>query len=233
MSHSAPIRPLPFQIVMLGATGAVGGHVVRTLQTTPQVEKLTLLNRRDVPALAGTNTTQYAVDVMHADSYAPHLVGHNAAVCTLGVGQPSKISKEEFVRVDRDAVIAFATACKDAGVAHFSILSSVGADAKSRSLYLRTKGELNEALTALKFERLSVFQPSMILTPSNRYGLSQAVLLKVWPLLDPIFLGRFKKFRGIDVGALGTAIAHNVLRTGSGSETLQWPEIQALASAMG
>jgi hypothetical protein len=46
-------------------------------------------------------------------------------------------------------------------------------------------------------------------------------------------LGRFKKFRGIDVGALGTAIAHNVLRTGSGSETLQWPEIQALAGAMG
>jgi uncharacterized protein YbjT (DUF2867 family) len=216
---------------MLGATGAVGGHVARALQTAPQVTKLTLLNRRNLLQLTAPNTTQREVDVMSAAAYAPHLAGHNAAVCTLGVGQPSKISKEEFVRIDRDAVIAFASACKEAGIAHFSILSSVGANAQSQSFYLRTKGELNDALKALKFERLSLFQPSMILTPANRYGLSQALILAVWPRLDPMLQGGFKKYRGIGVDVLGKAIANNVLHSGGGTETLQWPEIKALAGA--
>jgi len=63
------------------------------------------------------------------------------------------------------------------------LLSSVGISPKSKSFFLRTKGELVEALKALNFERLSIFMPSMILTPTNRYGFSQALTLAVWPKL--------------------------------------------------
>ena len=78
------------------------------------------------------------------------------------------MSKAEFVHIDKDVVIAFATICKQNSVRHFELLGAVGTDSKSRSFYLRIKGELEEALVALNFERLSLFQPSMILTPTNR-----------------------------------------------------------------
>jgi len=146
----------------------------------------------------------------------------------MGVGQPSKVSQEEFLKIDKIAVLNFATACKAAGVRHFELLSSVSTNAASKSFYLRTKGELEAGLQALNFERLSIFKPSMILTPHNRYGLVQAITLFAWPLLSPLFGGAARKFRGIKVDALGRAIALNVFEEKQGFEELHWDEFQAL-----
>jgi uncharacterized protein YbjT (DUF2867 family) len=166
--------------------------------------------------------------VLNPQSYAHFLSGHDVAVCCMGVGQPSKASKEEFIKIDKTAVLDFATACKQAGVRHFQLLSSVGADAASRSFYLRTKGELNDAISALDFERTSFFQPSMILTPTNRYGFSQGLMLAVWPALSTALVGGLSKFRGIKVETLGRAIANNAFTTGQGVEVLQWEGINRL-----
>jgi uncharacterized protein YbjT (DUF2867 family) len=220
---------LPLTVVMLGASGAVGGTVVAALQAMPQLKKLTLLNRRLLPKLGGANTQQYVVDVFAPLSYQQQLAGHHTAICTLGVGEPSKVTHAELVRVDKDAVIAFATACRQSGVKHFELLGAVATDPKSRNFYLRTKGELRDALAAMDFERLSIFQPSMILTPTNRYGLSQGLTLKLWPLLHPLFRGSARKYRGIPVETLGSAMALNLQTIGHGTELLHWPEFVALA----
>jgi len=102
--------------------------------------------------------------------------------------------------VDKLAVIDFAKACKAGGVKHFELLSSVGISADSSSFFLRSKGELVEELKALNFERLSIFQPSMILTPTNRYGFMQGLTLAVWPVIDKLLIGGLRKYRGIKVG---------------------------------
>lgn len=217
---------------MIGATGAVGGQVVAALQTLPQLDKLTIVGRRTLAEPMGPSVKQEIVEVLDPKTYRHLLAGHEIAICTLGVGQPSKVSAAEFVKVDRDAVIAFATACKEAGVKHFELLGAVGADAKSRSLYLRTKGELQDALVALRFERLSLFQPSMILTPTNRYGIGQAILLALWPLLSRLFVGAWRKYRGIPVQTLGAAIAANIVTQRRGVEILHWQDFVALAAPM-
>ena len=123
---------------MLGTSGAVGHEVVKVLCARSAVAKLTLLNRRHLTDVSGAVIEEHIVDVLNPQTYKHLLDGHQCAVCTLGVGQPSAVSNAEFVRVDKDAVIGFARACKEASVAHFELLSSVGADARSRSLYLRS-----------------------------------------------------------------------------------------------
>ena len=216
--------PQTLSVVMLGASGAVGGQVAKTLMAMPELQRLSLLNRRSLPELTGTSVTQHTVDVLNPATYQTQLPGHDCAVCTLGVGEPSTMSKEEFVRIDKDAVITFATACKAAGIRHFELLGSVGAHSKSSAFYLRTKGELQDALIALNFERLSLFQPSMILTPTNRYGFSQALVLAFWPKLSGLLFGRLRKYRGIRVETLGAALAKNLMTTGQGVEILQWEQ---------
>jgi uncharacterized protein YbjT (DUF2867 family) len=212
------------KIVMLGASGAVGQQVVAALSARPGWEQLSLLNRRNLAGPLDSRCAQHLVDSLDVASYTHHLPGHQAAVCTLGAGQPSAMGEAEFVRVDRDAVIAFAKACKSAGVLHFELLSAVGADSGSRSLYLRTKGELCDSLQALGFERLSLFQPSMILTPTNRYGLMQGAMLVVWPLLNPVLAGPLRKYRGVRVEQLGAAMALHLLKPGQGVQRLLWDE---------
>jgi uncharacterized protein YbjT (DUF2867 family) len=163
-------------------------------------------------------------------SYSHLLPGHDCAICTFGVGEPSKVSHDELVRVDKDAVMAFAIACRAAGIRHFELLGAVAANPASRNFYLRTKGELREGLAALGFGRLSIFQPSMILTPTNRYGLTQGLTLALWPKLHPLLQGRASKYRGIAIETLGTAMAKNLLTTPTTSvEILHWPEFVALA----
>ena len=103
-------------VVMIGATGAVGGHVAKTLVQMPDVGRVTLLGRRPLDGISADKTVQTVIDVFDAASYEPILTGQDAAICTLGVGQPSKISKDEFVKIDKLAVLAFAESCKAAGV---------------------------------------------------------------------------------------------------------------------
>ncbi|TQV83631.1 NAD(P)H-binding protein [Denitrobaculum tricleocarpae] len=218
------------RVVMLGATGAVGTEVVRALTAMEEVGELVLVGRSAFNSLEHPKIRAHTADVFDPAAYAVHLAGAEVAICTFGVGQPSKVIRQDFLRIDRDAVLAFGRACKEAGVSHFQLLSSVGADANSLSFFLRAKGELEEGLQALGFDRLSLFHPSMILTPTNRYGLSQALVLALWPRLSPVFFGRLKKYRGIEVEKLGRAIALNLRRSGQGSDVLEWPEIMALAS---
>src|SRR4051794_8338714 len=104
--------PRSNSIVMLGATGAVGGHTARTLARLPEVTRLSLLGRRPAEGLAGGPIEQHVIDIFAPSSYRNLLAGHDTAICTLGVGEPSKMSKAEFVRIDRDAVLDFASACR-------------------------------------------------------------------------------------------------------------------------
>jgi uncharacterized protein YbjT (DUF2867 family) len=213
-------------VVVLGATGAVGGQALAALLASPAFERVTTLGRRAVPGVASGKLEQPVIDPGKPASYESLLPGHAVAICTLGVGEATKITKEEFRRVDFDYVLDFAKACKRQGVSHFALLGSVGANAKSRFFYLRCKGELEEAIAALGFDRVSFFRPSMILTPTNRYGISQAIVLKVWPIVDKAFFGPLRKYRGITIRELGTAMARNAERPGRGVEVLTWPDFK-------
>ena len=215
-------------IVFLGASGAVGSEALNTVLSFSEIDKIMLLGRRKGKHTLSNTLTEKIVDISDSSSYEEYVKDFDTAICTLGVGEPSKTSKEEFVKIDKTAVLDFATVCKNNGVRHFQLLSSVGVSASSKSFFLRTKGELIVGLKALHFDRLSIFQPSMILTPTNRYGLSQAIVLKVWPKLDFILQGNARKYRGIKMAELGKAIANNSLTKGVGTEYLQYDDFKQL-----
>ena len=49
------------------------------------------------------------------------------------------------------------------GVGHYLLVSSAGADAATTHPYLRMKGELEQRVLQLPFQRISIFQPSMLM----------------------------------------------------------------------
>lgn len=217
-------------VVMIGGTGAVGVEVVKTILNMEKVERLTLLGRRYLSLNNEEKIIQHKIDIFEPSSFQPFLANHQIAICTLGVGEPSKLSRADFLKIDKQAVIDFASSCKQAGVKHFSLLSSVGINAKSSNFYLRSKGELVEEIISLNFNRFSIFQPSMILTPKNRYGIMQGISLKVWPLLKPILIGRARKFRGIPVEILGQSMAENISLDKSGVAYYQWDDFYEIVN---
>ena len=218
-------------IVFIGATGAVGSITLHQLLSDENTSRILTLGRRTIEIKETSKILHQAViDIHDPTSYADLIVDYDIAICTLGVGEPSKISKADFIAIDKTAVLHFAKICREKGVRHFHLLSSVGTSSTSRNYYLRTKGELHDELIKLNFDSLSIYQPSMILTPQNRYGWTQAIFLKVWPKLDFIFQKGWRKYRGIKVDMLGKAIANNVSLEQQGIEYLQYDDFLRLQS---
>jgi uncharacterized protein YbjT (DUF2867 family) len=215
--------------VLLGSTGAVGGQVLAELLRSPAFTTVTTVGRRpsDVPD-PPAKLAQHKVNLEDPASYQPLLAGHDVALCTLGIGQPSKFSREEVRKVEIDYVMGFARACRSEGVKHFSLLTSVGANPKSRFYYVEMKGSLEKQVEALQFPRTSFIQPSMILTPENRYGVTQALTLAIWPKINWALVGGLRPFRGIEVEDLGRAMALNAARSGEGVERVTWDGFQEI-----
>jgi uncharacterized protein YbjT (DUF2867 family) len=143
----------------------------------------------------------------------------------MGIGQPRKVAKREFWKVDVEQTTSFARACKIAGVQHFSLLSSVGADPNSRTNYLHVKGVAEERIQQMGFTRTSFFRPSLLVTKQIRYGLQDRITQALVPLFSRLFHPRFHE---IKVEDLGRAMRINAERHGNGVEDLTYPEFRKL-----
>ena len=221
--------------VVLGGTGAVGGAVVRALLASDAWRRVTVLVRRAdaLAELTDPRLERRVVDVLDPGQYERWLPGHGVAFCTMGIGEPSKVAREEFRRVDLDGTAAFAAACRRQGITHFLLLTAVLANPRSSIYYTHVKGAVEERVKGEGFARASFFRPSLLITPTNRYGFTQAVLLKLFPFIDPLLVGSLSRFRSIKVSDLGKAMVRHAERPGAGVEVLEWKEFQAVLQGTG
>jgi uncharacterized protein YbjT (DUF2867 family) len=228
--------PAPRSAIVLGATGAVGSALVRELLAASAWTAVSALVRRpasDLAGLPGAEKLHASVVTMDDLESATGrvLAGRvppDVAFCTLGVGQPRKVSAAEHRRVDVDYALAFARACHAAGVGHFSLLTSVGADAAARSRYLRVKGDVEAGVRALGFARVSFFRPSLLVTRELRYGLQDRVTQWAFPRLSGLLPSRFREVRVED---LARAMRLDAERAGAGVAVLHHDEGAALLAA--
>src|SRR5438552_3189511 len=98
------VRPsTPIHVVLLGATGAVGRNVLAEALRSPAFETVTTLGRRPADIVDGEaprgKLVQHIVDFEESASYRALVEGHTTAVCTLGVGEPSKSTREEVWKI--------------------------------------------------------------------------------------------------------------------------------------
>jgi uncharacterized protein YbjT (DUF2867 family) len=220
-----------YQAIVIGATGAVGSSLVRELIASPLCKQVTAVVRRELPEeFFDDPANKVRVQILDMDNLGTEAIAAarhcDAAFCTMGIGQPRKVTKEQFWKVDVEYALAFARACKLAGVQHFSLLSSVGANAESRSNYLRVKGTVEERLASIGFARVSLFRPSLLVTKYVRYGLQDRLTQALFPVVAK-FLS--PKFHQIKVEELGRAMRMNAERPGvKGIESLTYPEFRKL-----
>ena len=230
---------LPCHAVVLGATGAVGAALVRELLQSERWATVTTFGRRAPEALLETieaarrsRVRSHVVDMSSLEADVERILvaaggaAGSAGFCTLGVGQPRKVPREEVWRVDVGYAGAFARACRAAGVGHMSLLSSVSADAASRNYYLRVKGSAEAAVTAAGCPRTSLFRPSLLVTKELRYGLQDRVSQWLLPKLSPLLPSRFHEIRVED---LARAMRVNAERPAAAAvEILHWKEFMQL-----
>ena len=156
-------------MLLAGATGLIGGLVLARCPDAIPV------SRRPIPGRPGV--------VADFDDLPP-LPPAQVAVCALGTNRAKAGSDAAFRAVDHDAVLAFARAAKTAGVTHFILVSSVGANPNASLLYPRTKGEVEAALDRMAFTRLDILQPGLLIGPRAERRPVERFLQAAAPLMD-------------------------------------------------
>ncbi len=163
-------------LLILGATGLVGGHLLSLALEDSRVGALTAPTRRPLPLNAKLHNP--VVDFDHLTWQEPWWRA-DAVVCALGTTMAQAGSREAFRRVDHDYVIDAAVHARRAGCATFVLNSSLGADPADSSFYLRVKGEVERDLQALGFSSLTFVRPSLLdggPRPDNRPGEALALI---------------------------------------------------------
>jgi uncharacterized protein YbjT (DUF2867 family) len=188
-------------IIMAGTTGLIGGLLLKRVSG----HDLTLIGRRTNPA-ASNKARQLIGEV--ADW--PALIAKaraNVAICTLGTTIRVAGSKDAFAAIDRDAVVAFAEGAYAGGARQFMMVSSVGANPKASNFYLATKGQAEEGVKAIGFDRIDIFRPGLL--RGERGGEARPVerlMINLSPITNLLTPRLFDHYRAIDADAVAGAI---------------------------
>jgi uncharacterized protein YbjT (DUF2867 family) len=219
--------------LVVGATGLVGTRCVACLSRTSEYASVRCLVRRAgaIPGAAGSNVEERVVDfgALTDDDVA----GIDDVFCAMGTTMKKAGSKDAFRVVDHDLPLAVARRAVAAKARRFVLVSSVGASATSSTFYLRTKGELEDALATLGFTALHVLRPSFLLgsrSAESRTG--EAIGIAVARLVSPLLLGGLGRYRAIEADDVARAMVAAAIGTdpASGRAVYEYADLLRLAA---
>jgi uncharacterized protein YbjT (DUF2867 family) len=199
------------RLVMVGASGMVGGYALRCALNNSTVERVTSIGRKKLgishPKLKEVLHQNFA----DCSALADALLGQDAAVYCLGTYTGS-VSDVELRAITADYTIEFVRVLRDSSPnSAFSFLSGNGADptGRSRFPFARYKGQAEKSLLAAGFPRVYLFRPAYIypVLPRQEPNFSYRLLRALYPAFRLLFPNQV-----IRADDLGWAMMDVVLR---------------------
>ncbi len=150
--------------IIAGATGLIGECLTRQLLDDSDFETVTVLVRKSGALSSQVKSPKLKELVVDYDRLAEKAEAMKAThwFCTLGTTIKKAGSKEAFIKVDRDYVLAFAKIAKEKNCESFHLVTALEANPKSMIFYGRVKGQVEESLKALNLKSLHIYRPSLL-----------------------------------------------------------------------
>src|SRR3984885_7837035 len=221
------------RVVIVGATGMVGGYALRYALAHPAVGFVTSIGRRKL----GISNPKLS-EIVHRDfadcsSLAEVLSGQDVSVFSLGA-YTGAVSVSELRTITVDYTVEFARVLRGSSpAAAFSFLSGSGADptGRSRMPFARYKGEAENALLAAGFPHVYIFRPAYIypVEPRKEPNFTYRLMRGIYPAFRVLFPNQV--IRADDLAR--TMVDAAVRSTGEhGSPVLENRDIRALTDSL-
>jgi len=221
------------RLVIVGATGMVGGYALRYALNYPAVKRVTAIGRRKLGISHPKLTEILHQDFADCSALADDLSGQNAAVFCLGA-YTGAVSDQELRRITVDYTVEFARALRASSPdAAFSFLSGSGADptGRSRMAFARYKGEAEKFLLAAGFPGIFIFRPAYIYPVESRKepNFTYRLLRGIYPVFRALFPNQVN--RADDLARVMVDLA--VRRTGERENLIfENRDIRAMAASL-
>jgi uncharacterized protein YbjT (DUF2867 family) len=177
------------RLLLLGATGLVGRHVLELALADPRVTGIVAPVRRALPK--HHKLLAPVVDFERLPDGAGWW-GADAVICALGTTMRAAGSQDAFRRVDKDYPLAVARLARQRGTPTYVLNSAMGANPSSRFFYNRVKGEVERELSSLGFQSLTIVRPGLIGGQRQERRLAETVGGTILKLLAPVLPQRLR-----------------------------------------
>lgn len=200
--------------LLFGATGLTGSALLDLLLKEDRIGKVKIFVRKPT-GITHPKLTEIIFDFEAMDK--PEEIKGDYLFSCLGTTLKKAGSKAVQQKIDRDYPVKIAQIAAQNGVGKYLMVSSVGADARSGNFYLRTKGEMeNGVIEAMTAEKTRIFRPSFLLGDRKESRLGEKIGIILARLLNPLFVGGIRKYKGIDVVLLSKSMLYTALTGKSG-----------------
>lgn len=171
--------------IVIGATGLIGNLLVRKLLNDNRYRAVNVFARKST-GINHPKLTEHLVDFDEIDEWKNLIIGDELFSA---MGTTIRKAKSTLVqyKVDVTYQYEFAKAASDNGVKSYFLVSSAGANARSKIFYMRIKGELEEKVKFLPFNKIRIFRPSLLLGERNENRFGEKTAERLLKIVVPIF----------------------------------------------
>jgi uncharacterized protein YbjT (DUF2867 family) len=206
-------------VTVFGGSGFLGRHVVRAL--CRQGWRVRVASRRphlagDVKLAGDVGQVQLVQANVRNRASIKRALENAEAVINL-VGILAERGAQNFNGTQSLGASNIAQLAAEAGIRNFALVSAIGADAKSKSNYARTKAEA-EAATRDAIPSAVILRPSIMFGPEDGFFTRFAVMARFTPVLP--LIGGSTKFQPVYVADVALAVA-NALKPGHAGKTFE------------
>jgi uncharacterized protein YbjT (DUF2867 family) len=198
--------------LVAGASGLVGGYLLRELLEHPAYGKITALVRRGLPVSHPKLLQREITFDLLAEAGTVARAEQADVFCCLGTTLRKAGSRAAFRRVDHDYVRDLAAATSRAGARQFLLVSSSGANPGSRVFYSRVKGDAETAVRAVQFRSVHIFRPSLLLGERAELRPAERVGIVVARAVAPLLVGPLRPYRPIHAATVARAMVRVALQ---------------------
>jgi uncharacterized protein YbjT (DUF2867 family) len=193
--------------IIIGASGLLGNALLQRLLHDTHYSRVKAFVRNPL-ALNHPKLEQIVVNFDKIRNYEEDISG-DVFFCCIGTTRRKTPDKQMYYRIDHDYPVLMATIAANNGVATFHLISSIGANERSRMFYPRLKGVTERDIAAIPFKAIHIYRPSFLSGQRNETRIWESIGLRIIHILKPLLLGPFKKYRSIHVDTIAAAMTHN------------------------
>nr|WP_042291370.1 NAD-dependent epimerase/dehydratase family protein [Nonlabens ulvanivorans] len=218
---------MKYSAVVIGATGLTGSKLIELLFENEQYDRVITLSRKRTK-LNHRKHESHIVDLFDPATYTDFLKADHLFICT-GTTQAKTPDKDEYYRIEHDLPVQVAEVALNNGVQKVIAISALGANANSKFMYNRGKGEMERDIVKLGFEESYFVQPALIGGDREEQRKFESAWKKFQKLIDPLFIGFFKKYRTIEPETIAQSMIYVAIK-GYAKSKIESDELKTIAS---
>jgi len=183
--------------IIFGSSGLIGNELFKTILLGNTYDKIKIFVRT-IPEVNNPKVEIIKTDFRNLEKYRDKINGDDCYFC-IGTTKKDTPDKSEYTRIEYDIPVRVATIAKENSVNSFFYVSSIGANSKASSNYLKNKGQVEEKIKNLNFNKLAIIRPSLLVGNRKSFRLGEVIFTPVMNTLTLFTFGSLKKYKPIKI----------------------------------